>query len=90
MHAFGVTRVFKFAQSEGAYALIRPIRCFLFKVPVLPTEIFVGKNVVDHAGALNELSHCKSSIQFIWYFVDPKGVLTHRIKNMSINKYTSM
>jgi hypothetical protein len=57
---------------------------------VLPTEIFVGKNAVVHAGALNEISHCNHSIQFISCSVDPKGVLTHRIKNMSIYKYTSM
>jgi len=31
-----------------------------------------------------------NSIQFISRSVDPKGVLTHRIWNMSIYKYTSM
>jgi glycerol-3-phosphate responsive antiterminator len=53
---------------------------------VLPNEIFDVKNAVLHAAALNELSHCKNSVQFIWYMVDPKGVLTHTIKNMSIYK----
>jgi glycerol-3-phosphate responsive antiterminator len=48
------------------------------------------KKVVVHAGALNEISHRKNSIQFISCSLDPKGVLTHRIKNMSIYKYTSM
>jgi hypothetical protein len=31
-----------------------------------------------------------NSIQFISCSVDPKGVLTHRIENMSVYKYTSM
>jgi hypothetical protein len=47
-------------------------------------DIFVGKNVVFRAGALNEISHRKNSIQFILCSVDPKGGLTYRIKNISI------
>jgi hypothetical protein len=53
------------------------------------------RNVIKSEGRKIEL-HVKfnrlivNSIQFISCSVDPNGVLTHRIWNMSIYKYTSM